>query len=325
MAVTNYQYSITTDFPNDLVATGKLTTEIQNSVIVTALDSINTSGDSCDIRFKEALSSGDEDTLDGLVAAHDGVPVIGDATVLEDGRLAVSIRPQRNDMNWSTYWTDAGDDLTNNKIGCGQEFYLEEASENTDEKITFRFNAIVQALGGEAILHTTFDHRDTFCVNIKATATSVTANGSNEGNCNLYNLGGPNNLIIPADGDGTHDVDITSKIGSSSVHSAVIVPSSDNTGYYDYHVSSNTITPNYSGTGGFNLFDFEMYLSRYVSNIHLYNELRVFKGYEARTIYPHWTWEAVLHHGAGTGRSVKATFSLVLYRQYSIASSGSDC
>ena len=75
MAATKYTYSISTDFPNGVVATDRLTVEIQDSTIITALDYINTSGDDCDIWFKAAISAGDETTLNGIVAAHSGEPL----------------------------------------------------------------------------------------------------------------------------------------------------------------------------------------------------------------------------------------------------------
>ena len=87
MAATKYTYSISTDFTGllsgyDVPATDKLESEIQTSAIVTALDYINTSGDDCDIWFKDALSAGDETILDGLVAAHDGVPLVSPDNVV---------------------------------------------------------------------------------------------------------------------------------------------------------------------------------------------------------------------------------------------------
>lgn len=72
MAATKYTYSISTDFPNTKVASDSLVLEIQSSAIVTALDRIDTSGDVCDVWFKDVLSSGDQTILDGLVAAHAG-------------------------------------------------------------------------------------------------------------------------------------------------------------------------------------------------------------------------------------------------------------
>lgn len=75
MASVKYTYSISADFPNGKVATDRLTNEIRASAIITALDAIVTSGDNCDVWFKDALSSGDETILDGIVAVHSGEPL----------------------------------------------------------------------------------------------------------------------------------------------------------------------------------------------------------------------------------------------------------
>lgn len=77
MAATKYTYSIGTDFTGleyPVPNIAALQSEIQNSAIVTAIDYINTVGDDCEIWFKAALSSGDEDMLDALITAHTGAP-----------------------------------------------------------------------------------------------------------------------------------------------------------------------------------------------------------------------------------------------------------
>jgi len=76
MSSTKYTYSISTDFPNHKVDSSRLLVEIQGSSIVVALDRIDTDGDNCDAWFKDALSSGDETTLNGIVAAHSGEPLV---------------------------------------------------------------------------------------------------------------------------------------------------------------------------------------------------------------------------------------------------------
>jgi len=72
MSATKYTYSISADFPNHAVSEDRLAQEIVSSAITVAFSHINTSGDVCDIWFKDALSSGDEAVLDALVAAHSG-------------------------------------------------------------------------------------------------------------------------------------------------------------------------------------------------------------------------------------------------------------
>jgi hypothetical protein len=72
-----YFYSISGDFPNQQVNPSKLKDEIEESSITKTLSYINTkipTNDDCVIVFEEALTSGEETTLDGLVAVHDGQP-----------------------------------------------------------------------------------------------------------------------------------------------------------------------------------------------------------------------------------------------------------
>lgn len=103
MPATKYTYSIQTDFPNQAVDPARLAQEVQASAIVTALDYISTSGDDCDVWFKDGLSAGDKTILDGIVAAHSGLPLPTEAkpvtlsNVLEDdaNRLRVSAEPRK--------------------------------------------------------------------------------------------------------------------------------------------------------------------------------------------------------------------------------------
>ncbi len=104
MPATSYTYSISTDFLNQIVATDRLTQEIQTSAIVIALDYINTNGDDCDIWFKDVLSGGDETILDGLVAAH-----TGDA-LPDDGLSVVLVQPTQRFTHG--YTTSSGSNLT---------------------------------------------------------------------------------------------------------------------------------------------------------------------------------------------------------------------
>lgn len=92
MAATEYIYTISTDFLNGKVDIGRLTQEINNSSISTALNytTTNKTADTCSIWFADVLSSGDHTTLNGIVAVHSGEPLpppvkFGDAyTITED-------------------------------------------------------------------------------------------------------------------------------------------------------------------------------------------------------------------------------------------------
>ena len=75
MADTKYSYTVSTDFPNGAVAAYKLVEEIRDSSITVAVDRVDVSQDVCDVWFKAALSTDEEAVLNGLIAAHDGVPL----------------------------------------------------------------------------------------------------------------------------------------------------------------------------------------------------------------------------------------------------------
>lgn len=81
---TKYTYSISSDFPNHIAATDRLEQEVRLSAIATAIDHINTSGDNCDLWFKDVLSGGDQNILNGLVAAHSGTPLPSGSLLVRD-------------------------------------------------------------------------------------------------------------------------------------------------------------------------------------------------------------------------------------------------
>jgi hypothetical protein len=101
-----YDYSIANDFPNHAMSSDRLTAEIRSSSIVTALDRIDTVSDVCSIWFKSDLSQTDKDTLDALVAAHSGAPIVeppshvtifgtvGEAKQNSDGIMQMSGEPR---------------------------------------------------------------------------------------------------------------------------------------------------------------------------------------------------------------------------------------
>lgn len=99
MSETIYAYSIASDTENAKVDSPKLVTEITNSSITISLTRIDTSGDDLSIIFDSAISGGEETTLDGLVAAHDGEPVVEpSAPVDTDG--APLVRTKITQSGW---------------------------------------------------------------------------------------------------------------------------------------------------------------------------------------------------------------------------------
>ena len=124
-----YTYSITKDFPNQKVSLGKLSDEIQNSSIITALDYLNATTAVCDIWFKNNLLQEDYTTLSGIVSNHDGINTPDYAPMMDDGRPIV--RSDSRPIGWQTMFTMCGDDQA---IGDGKEIYWDFS--NDDDLVT---------------------------------------------------------------------------------------------------------------------------------------------------------------------------------------------
>lgn len=72
---TSYIYSIAVDTSNAKANVESLQDQIIKSPITTAIEYINIAGDSLIVAFKDSLSSQDIETLDSLIAIHDGNPL----------------------------------------------------------------------------------------------------------------------------------------------------------------------------------------------------------------------------------------------------------
>ena len=96
-----YQYTVNSDetFLNKKVDIPSLTSDIQASSIVTALDGpIQIVDGNCVITFKAALSQQDLLTLEGIIFAHTGVPVAPvPAPSLSDGTPIVTLTNRQSD------------------------------------------------------------------------------------------------------------------------------------------------------------------------------------------------------------------------------------
>lgn len=93
--MTTYSYTKTP------VCVDRLTLEIRSSTIVTALDHISLLGEALDINFKADLSASDKTTLDALVVAHAGQPLVEDvpAPVVVTNTPVVTTQYELNDKD----------------------------------------------------------------------------------------------------------------------------------------------------------------------------------------------------------------------------------
>jgi len=206
----------------------------------------------------------------------------------------------------------AGDDSTNG-IGAGQVFQMSEAT-TTDEVIDFYFNDSVYLAAGGAMFKGALlgDYVD-LQVYAPATATTV-ASPANTGNCNLTDVGGFN-LITPAAGNGTHDIDLSA---------ACLVPSPDQTGYYDWDAPTTgkgTITVSATpGSALYNLFDVAIPIAQFAMKVSLLGDGHVTLGIQnvkAKKLIPHWKGKCTLHNAAGT-QTLEFAFYLKLGRAQTV-------
>ena len=124
-----YSFGIVDDFPNKKVDTNRLTKEIQESTITTALDYINSDGIVCDLWFKDVLTSDSSATLTVIISEHSGEHLPnGNAPTMPDGRPIV--RSDSRPLDTETYFTMSGD--SDNNIGDGGMLMWNFSDSTTD-------------------------------------------------------------------------------------------------------------------------------------------------------------------------------------------------
>ncbi len=262
MADTNYTYVISTAFPNGKVATDRLTLEIESSAIITALLKINTSGDDCNIWFKDALSAGDQTTLDGIVAAHSGEPLPSRAQLVEvedarfdsDGKQVIVPTPAP--AGSYTWYTSKGDVLPPNLArGEGDPARLTFNGAGGTDAVEIHFAEAVYIHDGEISWNdiAEFDGSDFFSIYVKFGQSTVTPNGGGTGNCTLVS----GYVIAPAGGAGDYDVDLD----AANTDSACPIPSS--AGLWVVNEKTEVITPYVDGQA----------MGKYDQRVHLLNEV----------------------------------------------------
>jgi len=292
MAATKYTYSISDDFPNHKVDVNRLTMEILGSAIVTALDYINTSGDDCDIWFKDELSAGDITALDAVVAAHSGEALPDPVTATtSDGRPIIQVNGYGPGK--ILYFTGVDDD--------GHYFRI-ESTEIGDTVQDAHFTGDMMLAGG-FIKWNGGGFTDTVDFEVWALATEVEDPGS---------VGQPANCVCYATPYG-FDIIIPNPAGDKYVDgaTAVPVPSSDNTGWWDLDANDDVV-PNYSQKGEYNLFTGNIRLAEHINEFPIWDSGSV-KLYDSNikpsSLLHQWTLRVTVHNRSGN--TLKAVFVLI--------------
>jgi hypothetical protein len=273
--MSTYSYSITGDTANGTLSPEKLVDEINGSSIDNVLLSVEHDGDDLDIIFDAALDAGEQTILDGLVAAHDGIPYpaqpqtvkLDSAPQNPDGRFILHETPRR--YGTITYFTGAGDDTANEySVGgsSGQTMAWHHEIGDGTQTIYVDFNCIEN----ESYLHAGILqwkgalNDDVTCEVVPKITTYTTGTGKD---FTLY--GGY--LIVPT-APGSGDVDVT-----AANRVLVEVPLNETgqragAGYFDADWNTSTkqwenFAPNYTGTGRFNMFAAEVVLDRFANRL----------------------------------------------------------
>lgn len=326
MSIELYTYTIVTAFPNAAVDSTTLTSQIAVSAITIALDHIDTGAGVCSIYFKAALSVGEETLLDGLVAAHTGVPQVVASTIVHldspetwDGKpiIQTTILPQGSNI----YLSGTGDGET---LRGGGDLIALSKDVSGDATMDVGFvdtvivlDAVITFEGGQI--------NDYLSVEVVVPATPVTLNETNTGNCNLVDCpacpGVPvgAHIIVPAAGNGAYDVDLDD---------ANPVPSHtdfDNNpiGFFDWsdpYYGKGEVTITGTQTGQYHLLDQEVKLLNYGNKCPLLGShilsLSEIYAISPKQLLPHWKGRFTMHNGGHSG--LKCVVCLKLARYISV-------
>ena len=303
MASTKYTKSIISDFSGlteDAPCPDHLGEEIQNSAITIALDYISISGDTVDIWFKDALSSGEQTILTAVVAAHTGYAHTTDILLAEDGKQYVS--PDLFPTGYFLVYSGSGDDITNGVKWAGPRFKSSTSEAGTDT-VEWQYMEHTLLAGG-SVYRMDGGIDDYIDMEINAPATAGSSNPG-AGAYDKYAVGGGINIFVPnATNEGDWDINLTETLNANVAFTkAVPVPASGgNTGWFDYNEDTNVLTFNALHKGGYNLFDAVIPLSHHVSKAPLLGEGKACTAIAAVKpvlALPHWTFKVVVTHGAG--------------------------
>jgi hypothetical protein len=291
--MSEYTYNFTIDqFPNEKYDLSKLDREIRDSSITVSLSHMVGSEEDIDIIFRNPLLGKDLTTLSGVVQIHDGeddyidydpvkiVDVDSAATVNTElsslpvdpsGKLRVHQTSRK--IGTKICWSGRGDDTTDiTKVGGGETLYFHHELGESSPMIKYiDFNMSEN----ETWLHEGYmTWKDCIAdtLSMQIVPRTVTVSGVVGGDKTVY--GGY--MVIPtASGSGNIEVvnDLTQPHGG-----LVYMPDSDigetPTAYWDADWNSTTkeyenIRPNYTGTGRYNIFSYEVIFAEFVRELPL--------------------------------------------------------
>lgn len=287
----DFKYTYTIDqFPNNKYDTSKLDKEIRDSSIAVSLNYLAGAEDSCDMYFRAQLDGKEWTTLSGIVAAHDGEddfidydPVKIMATAVEqpikiedelrDRSGKLRFHQTSRKMGCVVCWNGVGDDTSDiSKVGGGESLTFDYHVGDSDPMVKYIDFNIAE---NETWLHEGYitwkgAHLDT--LTLQMVVRTVTVSGVVGGDKTLY--GGY--MVVPTP-PGYGNIEVVSDL-SDPIGGLVYMPINDlgekSQAFWDADYNSTThkyenVRPNYTGTGDYNMFTYELVVAEFVREIPL--------------------------------------------------------
>jgi len=227
----------------------------------------------------------------------DGAPiVVGDGPKEEDRKPIVTMSPaSRGFVSWICGASDNHNAIyPDTGRGTGDPIFLEFTGPET--KIAeYTFIEPIEIHDGEIAWGplSNWNGSDKFSLGVRIPASLTAPNHNNTGNCNKYPIGNGLHIILPAAGDGAHDL----------VLGAPVYDRAGTGAYWDVEHDTGVVSPGAMGAK-WNLYDFEV-TAWLIRGIRMTHSLGVFnlESYRVEYFHPSWKlrWE-VEKNSLGVGQ-----------------------
>lgn len=232
-----------------------------------------------------------------------------------DGKPIVlaSLLPKDAAVNF----TGAGDDVANGARFNGIKLQI-QSNGVEDKTLEFQYIEWVYIIRG-LVRWEGAVFGDEISAETYAPAT-VGISNPGAGAYNKVALGPGRNLYVPAAPGtfGNWDLNLLEKFNAKVGFTKVVpVPTYSNNGFFDWDEDTELVTVNAAGKGGFNLFDFDLRVNRYMNCVQL-----IGAGWEEfssamaspKKILAHWKTRLILHNS--TAKVLSATCTMAVARKF---------
>lgn len=216
----------------------------------------------------------------------------------DDGLQTQSVN--RIPFGYTIFPTGVSDDHVAGTFGDGDELFMDKDNLTADFQMINHWYAI----GGDSSWGSGVSNRDKISATLYAMATMGT-NGAGFDFIKAPTGLGFNLFVYVGTGNGDWDLDLTSPLHAGKEMLKVTpVPVAGNTGFFDFDKKTNTLKPNATQTGGYNLYDIELPLFSFARYLwgHAGGGTRPFKEPDVvgKLLYANWfiRFQLTIHDAA---------------------------